>query len=467
MTASNVDHPAPDCQYILRRGFDPELALRYGLSEVIRGARRLLRIEYRDRKGNPSYRKYRTVEGEKTFFREPAGVESHLWGIESLYDPALVDEAVVICESETDAMSAIQCGWPVALATGGGAGSEDMIRPHIDEIRRRRVILATDNDTAGEKAFHQLAAWIGMEYCYHLYWDQAEPATDLNACLQFSETELKALLGSAESCIKDGFTSFDDLPPRPPREGLALPWQDLDRFTIAKGEMTIMTGIPGHGKSLFARTVAAHMAEVHGWKIALISLEDDGIEKVLPHLRRFHGATATSDWLRRHYKVIDAVTLLRSNAMPTLDFVMERMTVTARAWAADMYILDPWSRLAHDVGKYETETQYIGRSINRLQNFSKLNMAHIWINAHPGKNVGQKKAEDVSLYDIMGSSHWFNFTDNGLNIWRKSDIDTEVGIKVLKNRWDGARQTAKLWWREGEGRYHGFEQEYPAHGSWE
>jgi hypothetical protein len=95
-----------------------------------------------------------------------------------------------------------------------------------------------------------------------------------------------------------------------------------------------------------------------------------------------------------------------------------------------------------------------------MQGFAKLNRCHLWVNAHPGKHVGQKKANEITLYDILGSSHWNNLTDNGLVIWRKSDVNSEVGLRVVKNRWTGWRGEVKLWWREGEGRYNGFEDEY-------
>jgi twinkle protein len=380
-----IDYPVQKSNYILQRGFDPELAQKYGVTEVVRGARRLLRIEYRDKKGRPSYRKYRTIEGEKTFFREPAGTESHWWNEGCLYDEALAEEPVVICESETDALSAIQCGYPCAVATGGGPGSEDMIRPHVDNIRNRQCIIATDNDPAGDKAFAQLTAWIGLEFCYHLYWDQHDLAHDLNDALQFSETECRALLGTAESCISDGFMAFDDLPPRPLRQGYALPWKDLSNLTLAKGEMTVMTGTPGSGKSLFTRAVACHMADVYDWKVALVSLEDDAKEKVLPQIKKAIGLRAgDADWMRRHFRVIDRLTLLKTSANPTFDFIMDRMALTAREWAADLFILDPWSCLSMEHDKWVSETQWISKCINRMQGFAKLNRCHLWVNAHPG-----------------------------------------------------------------------------------
>ena len=75
---------------------------------------------------------------------------------------------------------------------------------------------------------------------------------------------------------------FDGIPP-----GTSTGWVELDRYyTVKKGQMTVVTGIPSHGKSEFLDAVAINLATKHDWRIAYYSPENHPIPLHLTKLLR-------------------------------------------------------------------------------------------------------------------------------------------------------------------------------------
>ena len=69
---------------------------------------------------------------------------------------------------------------------------------------------------------------------------------------------------------------------------------------------------------------------------------------------------------------------------------------------------------------------------------------HVWIVAHPAKLYREKDGRYPvpTLYDISGSAHWRNKTDNGLCVWRDfASEQSAVEVHVQKVRF---RQVGKL-----------------------
>lgn len=129
-----------------------------------------LTFPVRDEDGNTLFIARRSVKTK--FFNYPADVEKPLYGIYE-YEmvrtqavrnllmmqatPAMLDviDELIVCESMLDALTAWVYGKPaVAL---NGLGSELQFK-QLREVSARKLILATDNDTAGMKARKRIRA---------------------------------------------------------------------------------------------------------------------------------------------------------------------------------------------------------------------------------------------------------------------------------------------------------------------
>lgn len=83
------------------------------------------------------------------FFKYPEGVEKPLYGLYQLYQEPEFPKEVIVCESMFDALTCWVYGRPAVAMNGLG---NDLCFEQLRKLPCRKLILATDNDTAGQKA---------------------------------------------------------------------------------------------------------------------------------------------------------------------------------------------------------------------------------------------------------------------------------------------------------------------------
>jgi len=103
-------------------------------------------------------------------------------------------------------------------------------------------------------------------------------------------------------------------------------------------------------------------------------------------------------------------------------------------------IVDPWNYIEHKVPAGYTETQYVSEALSLIKEFAVITDTHVFIVAHPKKlqkdNTGQYPA--ATMYDISGSAHFFNKTDNGVSVYRDYTNNTvRVYTQKVRFHWQG------------------------------
>jgi twinkle protein len=109
-----------------------------------------------------------------------------------------------------------------------------------------------------------------------------------------------------------------------------------------------------------------------------------------------------------------------------LDHVAQLVNRKGIKW----FVIDAWNKLEH---KYtDSETKYIGESLDMIVNFCERYNVHCFLVAHPKKiTKTDGKHEIPTLYDIAGSANFFNKTDNGITVYRNM-MDNSVEVHVQK-----------------------------------
>ncbi|SET42985.1 Toprim-like [Oceanobacillus limi] len=114
---------------------------------------RAIVLPWRHADGSLANVKYRKVRGKVFWYEKGAEpVRRLVYGIDKVYRHNLTE--VYVCEAEIDAMSVWTSGKP-AVAIGGASVSDEQ----LELIRKspiESVVIATDNDKAGEKVKRQL-----------------------------------------------------------------------------------------------------------------------------------------------------------------------------------------------------------------------------------------------------------------------------------------------------------------------
>lgn len=388
-------------------------------------------------------------QGKKFFMAKDA--ERIMYNLDNCRDA----EQIVIVEGELDALAVMTAGIDAVLSVPNGAGGNlDYLESASDIIdHAHTIVLAVDGDEPGQKLQQELTRRIGKEKCYRVQWP--EGIKDANELLirDGPAPLLKALIDARPFPI-DGVVAPLEIEEdvlalyrEGAKGGLSTGWKSMDtHYTVVAGQLTIVTGIPGSGKSEFLDALMINLAKAHEWKFAVFSPENHPLQRhVQKLLEKWSGLPfnegATSrmpeDLVRKGLGFLDDHIRFLAPESPTLDGLLEMTAMLTLRMGINGMILDPWNEIEHLRPAAMTETEYISQALTKIRRFARHYRLHIWVMAHPAK---MQKEKDGAIpvptpYDISGSAAWFNKADNCLTVSRdKADPLKPVDIHVQKIR---------------------------------
>jgi twinkle protein len=473
-TASGLSQTASD---LLRaRGLDLELCDRLGVtSGRDRAGREEIVFAY-ERGGRVVNRKYRGVDQKE--FRQDKGGEQIFWRADCIGDSGLADQPLIITEGEIDAIAAIQAGHWRTVSVPGGAPAQPLHgearasgkyafieadRAALEQITE--IILAVDNDPPGVALLSDLTALLGPARCKFVSYPRG--CKDLGDVLRLHGVErVRECIEGAKWVRFAGVHQFFDMPPLPPpeiwRPNVHQPIDDL--IPIIPGQVSVWTGIPGHGKSALVNAIVWSIAERDGLHVAHGTFEAapqrEYLHDAIGYFTRSPARVATEEeqwrvktWLHEHiiFLVSDGYAGPGQEELfdADLDWFFEAARTAVVRHGCRIVILDPWSQIEHARPHSEPETTYIQRSIRRARTFARSFDVHVGIVAHPTK---QQKRQDGTYampegYEISGSANWYNSVDLGVTIhrappliqdesgeWIPDPKSTRVLIRVWKKK---------------------------------
>jgi twinkle protein len=237
--------------------------------------------------------------------------------------------------------------------------------------------------------------------------------------------------------------------------GESTGWVSLDPYyTVRPREWTLITGIPGHGKTAFLDGLMVNLAKEKGWRWAVFSAEN------LPHER--HAADLAAQYIGRPFgtgirqrlsqeELTWATMFLEDHfvwlAPPEDDCTVDRLLMLAdmlssEPWGLQGLVIDPWNEVDHSRPSTMSETEYISQQLSKIRRFAREHETHVFIVAHPTKMI-PLKSDDPNVriypvptpYDVQGSSHWRAKADNCICVWRDvKDPDYGCDVHIQKIR---------------------------------
>lgn len=213
-------------------------------------------------------------------------------------------------------------------------------------------------------------------------------------------------------------------------------WGEFSRLCkVYPGQLIVVTGVPGHGKSTFILNMLAKMAREHGTVTWAYVPENEGFLR--EKLRRIWQNEKTWDHFSgEQFFYQSAVPEFNPNDFKSMDWVLNRAAKAIQEydWPSCVVLIDPWNELDRARQRDESVTDYIGRSLILVKDFCRGMRATVIIVAHPTKAVSDKETRPPGLYDVEGSANWFNKMDNGLVVWRDMETNT-AKVSSLKVRY--------------------------------
>jgi len=389
-------------------------------------------------------------------FKLAKNAELIFYNIDAIKD----SESVIIVEGEIDALTLYECGHYNVVSVPNGAGNNMQYLDNCYKYfeNKTRVMIATDNDDPGNNLCEELARRIGKEKCYKVTYPIG--CKDFNDVLVNHGKAIVSNVIEHATCFPiEGIHTMDDMyedvcnyyengyP-----KGYETKIDGLDDYiTFSGGQITMITGVPGSGKSEFLDYIMTKLSMNYRWNWGVCSFENQPSafhvtklqEKVTGKAFQFRQNPEhrlNKDEFNTSIGIIDQhFSFINVNKVDvTVDGIIDKARELVLRKGIKGLIIDPWNYIEHKVPPNQTETQYISESLTKFKAFALLNDIHIFIVAHPTKVAKNKQTGEFdvpTLYSISGSAHFFNKTDNGICIHREYKAPGIVTCYVQKVRY--------------------------------
>jgi twinkle protein len=421
--------------------------------------------------------KYRSIESKD--FTQDIGGAQEFFGI----DKVITDSPIVIVEGEIDALSLMECGIPNVLSVPSGApmkvsdgkidASEDKKFSYIwngfDVLESVPfIVIATDTDVPGQALAEELARRIGKDRCRLVEFDKK----DLNeVLLTEGKDKVIEIINGAQPYPVAGLSSaskfadrLNDLYVKGTGSGTSTGYSNVDEiYTVAEGQLTIVTGYPSSGKSNFVDQLMVNLGRSHDWKFALCSFENQPeihisrLMEIYKEKRFFDGSHRMTErdkdeafkWVEEHFMFLDS----ESVEPATIESILDRAKVAVARTGIRGLVIDPYNYIDNKGG--QSETEFISNMLTRVQAFAKAYGVHVWFVAHPAKIT--RSGMDLPRPDgmaISGSMAWWAKADCGITIHRGKDNAVEMAVWKCRYRWVGTQGETKLGYNKVTGTYY-------------
>lgn len=418
--------------------------------------------------------KYRTMEKR---FAQILGGECCLYGLDHLTDDMA---RLTMVEGELDVLACATVGVENVVSLPNGAQITDTLFASMEALLNRvqEVVLAGDMDEKGQTCMAELARRIGPEKCVQVRWpDGCKDAND-TLCTYGNDRVWEALADAVPwpvqgiiegHALREGIAAlYKNGVPR----GESTGWSALDPYyRVRLGELTVVTGIPGSGKTVWLSALLVSLAQRAQWRMAIFTpeqlpLERYGAMAIEQYLDKPFGPTEEGDpgmseaevmrgmaWFEQYFSFI-----MPEDEAPTIAYILELAKIQVYRFGIRILVIDPWNETEHTRPAGMTETEFISQSLTAIRRFARLHEVHVFIIAHPTKLQKEKNNEYPipTAYDISGSANWRNKADNILALWRSFTDHTgivRIAIQKVRFREIGRVGGVELQFHRSTGRY--------------
>lgn len=234
-------------------------------------------------------------------------------------------------------------------------------------------------------------------------------------------------------------------------------WTSVDPlYSVALGQMTIVTGWPSSGKSEW---LDALLCNLRGWRFVMCSPENQPVElhmaKLMEKVAKKPFGRGPRDRIAKEEltEVADELrnfTFLEppaSGAFQITDVLHEAQEILGEEGKRGL-ILDPWNEFESTRPAGLSETEYVSQTLSLIRNWARKQKVHVWIVAHPQKMRLADGTLPVPRPDmISGSQNWWNKADACITVYRdftKQDDRVQIHVQKVRFKHIGKQGVAEL-----------------------
>lgn len=438
--------------------------------------------------------------------KQEYGTKKCFWGMQELAiskDPLRQElNKVIITEGEWDTLTWKEVKVDNAISVPDGAPSKEakdfdkkftyVFEPYFQREIAKYVdvfYLCTDADDQGQVLMHELAKRLGKHRCMIIRYPKGYK--DINEVLNGNKKKKLAPLGpqGVKECLEEakpypisGIIRVSDLryemeqyQKEGIQPGLKTGIPELDHiFTVKRGHNTFLTGVPGMGKSVWLKWYLTRLSKNNEEvKFGLFDPENRPVSRSYVKMAElltkkryqegYHDSMLPEErinalnYLEKHFiqvapdksKFEDFDGSVKRVDLNKLESILKYFAYLKKTENIFGYVIDAYNKLDNDPPGYLTETKFIEKQLDYIFDFNAYHDLHGWIIAHPTKMQKDKNGNYMmpSLYDIKGSSSWYEKVDIGLAIHRykfQEIKDSDLTIEEARMKEESPAEFAEM-----------------------
>lgn len=391
-------------------------------------------------------KKYR--DGRKNFTQSKDG-KKLLYNINA----AIGAKELYIVEGEFDVLAMAANGIDNAVSLVNGANDHDdqwiNSQPYIEDVER--FIIAVDNDEKGIEVREKIAHRLGKWKCSYIEWTEKDAnGSVINRTFDDDLKKVVRFPVSGTHSVKDLESGIFDLY----KNGLPKTIKPKHRsfenvneiFSVMKGHLVTVTGIPSHGKSNYVEWYVLNLVNDHNMKASFFSPEHtpmalhqtNFLQKAvgrnfwndvddMPRITETDISRYT-DWANEKLYI----TAPERGEVATWDWLIDKFKEQLYSYGIDIFVIDAFNKVQMPEGN---RLQMINDVLTKLTSFAQTNDVIIFLVAHPTKMKKKDGSDDYempTLYDVSGSADFRNQTHDGFTIHRHFGDDGYTDFASMK-----------------------------------
>lgn len=334
---------------------------------------------------------------------------------------------ITITEGEIDALSLYEYGInALSVPFGGGGGNKQKwIESDYGKLSIfDKINLALDNDAEGQSAAQEIAKRLGGHRCRLV----TLPYKDANECLQknvskqtVEECFENAMAFAPRELIKASLLVEEVIEQFYPKENTFLGYDPLWKkatglIKFRPYEISVWSGINGHGKSLFLNQIILGCLQ-QGARVCIASLELKRGKLLYKLGRQATGLDyptegyirAIHEWYGDNLFIFDRVGTAGSQEL------LDCFLYAHQCYGVDVFVIDSLLKLEISEDDYKEQKIFM----NKLCDFKNEYSCHVHLVIHPKKGIDEKHLP--GKMDIKGSGALSDLADNCFSVWRNKE----------------------------------------------
>ena len=390
----------------------------------------LINVKYRD--GRKNFKLYK-------------GAEKVFYNINSVVGY----EYCVIVEGEMDVLSLHEAGVSNAISVPNGATLTSNNLDYLDNcieylIDKEKIIIAVDNDDAGQALQQELVRRLGAEVCYISTFEDCKDANEY--LLKYGKEKLVQRITAAKPVPLENVTTFRDIEAEITdfvengfKPGFQIGLPNFDSiFSTYTGQFITVTGIPSSGKSDFVDQMVIGYNVNYQWKTAFASPENAPTYLHAHKLMRkvwqdmpSKKDIGTDKWNQVAEHINDNFFFIDMDKY-SLEAVLRKGAELVKRKGIKCLVIDPFNKVRSNDASGDVNV-YTLDYLSKIEIFAKKYDVLVIVVAHPTKMYkdANGRIEEPTMYNIKGGGEWYDASYHGILVHRDYEQRT-VKAKILK-----------------------------------